>query len=117
MKAASRILHVAGIYNGPEPGHGPDVLVMVMRFVCLCGVVMTLATAPEARDRQRGPARTFDSEAVGAAPTGFTLAAMRQASPGTWAVRKHGTSTHLVHDADAAAAGVSLAHPLERLDE
>ena len=82
---------------------------MVMRFVCLCGVVMALATAPEARYRQRGPARTFDTEAVGAAPTGFILAAMRQASPGTWAVRKHGTSTHLVHDADAAAAGVSLA--------
>ena len=77
------------------------------RAVCLLlSVLTTLALSSHA---QRGPARTFDAEAAGAPPAGFTFAAMRQPTPGTWAVRRQGTNGYLAHDAEPSAAGFSLA--------
>ena len=88
---------------------GPNLIEMFKSLVSVFGVVMVAIGLPETRESQRGPARTFDNEAVGSAPAGFTLAAMRQPTPGIWAVRKHGAGLHLVHEADASAAGISLA--------
>ncbi len=78
----------------------------MQRACVLFCVLMVLALTASA---QRGPARTFDAEAAGAPPSGFTFAAMRQPGPGTWMVRRQGTNGYLAHDADAAAAGFSLA--------
>jgi hypothetical protein len=39
----------------------------------------------------------FDADQPNVLPTGFTLTAMRQESPGTWLVRRDGTNGHLVH--------------------
>lgn len=49
--------------------------------------------------------RTFDEDAVGAPPAGFTLAIARQQTPGRWLVRAEGANHYLAHLADAAAAG------------
>jgi hypothetical protein len=52
---------------------------------------------------------TFDTDPANALPKGFTLSAMRQDGPGTWLVRRDGTSGALVHSTDAPQAGYSLA--------
>lgn len=49
--------------------------------------------------------RTFDDNAVGAPPPGFTFTMARQQTPGRWLVRAEGTSHYLTHLADPAAAG------------
>lgn len=51
------------------------------------------------------PVRTFDAEPVGAAPTGLTLAAMRQTAPGSWLVRRTGDNGYLAHGAEKAHRG------------
>jgi hypothetical protein len=58
---------------------------------------------------QRVLSRTFDADRAGAPPDGFTLAAMRQATPGAWTVRRDGTKSWLEHAGDPAARGFSLA--------
>jgi hypothetical protein len=52
---------------------------------------------------------TFDLDRADLPPTGFSLAAMRQPGPGRWFVQRTGTTGHLVHAADPAAMGLSLA--------
>lgn len=49
--------------------------------------------------------RTFDEDAVGTPPPGFTLAVARQQSAGRWLVRAEGSNHHLTHLADPAASG------------
>jgi hypothetical protein len=53
----------------------------------------------------------FASDAIGAPPRGFVFSALRQATPGTWEVRRSGTGTlrHLAHVADPNAHGFALA--------
>lgn len=53
--------------------------------------------------------RSFDAEAPGAPPDGFTFAATRQDAPGAWTVRRIGTSGMLVHAADPSQRGYALA--------
>jgi hypothetical protein len=57
---------------------------------------------------QRPAPRTFDAEKPGV-PEDLTLAAMRQAGPGVWSIRRDGSNGLLVHAADAAATGYALA--------
>jgi hypothetical protein len=42
--------------------------------------------------------RTFDDEKIGAPPSGFVLAAGRDASPDAWTVKREGTARVLVHE-------------------
>ncbi len=54
--------------------------------------------------------RSFDQDAVGAAPAGFTFAVSRLATTGGWAVRAEGADRHLVHLGDGSRGeGFSLA--------
>lgn len=52
---------------------------------------------------------TFDQDVADHPPSGFTLAAMRQAGAGRWLVRRPGETGYLVHGADPAAPGYALA--------
>jgi hypothetical protein len=49
--------------------------------------------------------RTFDEDAIGTPPGGFTFATARQQTPGRWLVRADGSNRYLTHLADSAAAG------------
>lgn len=49
--------------------------------------------------------RTFDEDAIGGTPGGFTFAMARQPSPGKWLVRAEGPNHYLTHLADPGAAG------------
>ncbi len=49
--------------------------------------------------------RTFDEDAVGAAPPGFSFTIARRQTPGRWLVRAEGANHYLTHVADPAAAG------------
>jgi hypothetical protein len=51
----------------------------------------------------------FDNDKTGAPPAGFVFAAMRQPAPGSWEVRRTGTSGYLVHETDAGAHGYAFA--------
>lgn len=54
--------------------------------------------------------RTFDEDAIGAPPPGFTFATARQQTPGRWLVHTEGANHYLAHAAEPAAArGFSLA--------
>ena len=54
--------------------------------------------------------RTFDQDAVGAPPAGFTFAAARLPAAGPWLVRADGTNRYLVHPSTASPTeGFSLA--------
>ena len=64
--------------------------------------------------------RTFDEDAAGSPPPGFTFATARQQKTARWTVRSEGAGQHhLVHMADAAAAGgfslavLDAAHPAQ----
>jgi hypothetical protein len=73
--------------------------------MALVVVVSLSAAAPV----QRGQTFTFDADRAGAAPSGFTLAAMRQEAPGAWLVRREGSNGLLAHLADPDAGGFALA--------
>lgn len=49
--------------------------------------------------------RTFDDDASGAPPPGFTFATARQQSAGRWLVRAEASNHYLTHLADPAASG------------
>lgn len=49
--------------------------------------------------------RTFDEDALGGTPGGFTFAMARQQTPGRWLVRAEDANHYLTHLADPAAAG------------
>jgi hypothetical protein len=51
----------------------------------------------------------FDQDKVGAPPPGFVFAAMRQPAPGSWEVRRTGTTAYLAHETDPAAHGYAFA--------
>lgn len=51
---------------------------------------------------------TFDDDRADHPPSGFTLAAMRQAGAGRWLVQRPAGNGYLVHRADPAAAGYAL---------
>ncbi len=56
------------------------------------------------------PVWTFSTEAAGQLPAGFTLAAMRQHSPGDWqVVRHHASGGVLVHAAAPDSTGYAMA--------
>lgn len=76
----------------------------------IAALVGTTLLAAATHASQRTPPRTFDAERPGP-PEGFVFAAMRQASPGRWSVRRQGGSGVLVHAADAAATGYAFAIP------
>lgn len=73
----------------------------------VCGVAW-LASAGLLAD-QRAIARSFDGDRAGVPPPGFTLVAMRQPSPGAWAVRREGSRGWLEHTADPDSRGYSMA--------
>lgn len=52
---------------------------------------------------------TFDQDRPDLPPSGFTLAAMRQNTPGRWFVQRAPAGGHLVHLSDASAMGFALA--------
>ncbi|MBI4485392.1 MAG: hypothetical protein HY655_05220, partial [Acidobacteria bacterium] len=49
--------------------------------------------------------RTFDEDATGVLPAGFSFAIARQQTPARWLVRAEGANHYLTHLADPAAAG------------
>jgi hypothetical protein len=49
--------------------------------------------------------RTFDDDAIGVLPPGFTFTTARQQVPARWLVRAEGPNHYLTHLADPAAAG------------
>ncbi len=59
--------------------------------------------------RAQSPILTFDGDKPGTPPAGFTFAAWRQPSAGTWIIRRQGANNYLHHPATAAAPGFSLA--------
>jgi hypothetical protein len=72
--------------------------------------VLYAVTASALVAAQQPAPRTFEQDAAGAPPPGFTFAATRQPAPGTWLIRAAPDGHHLVHEADdPAQAGVSLA--------
>jgi 3-keto-disaccharide hydrolase len=54
---------------------------------------------------QAPAAHTFDEDATGQPPPGFTLSAERNASPGRWTVERDGGSRVLAHAGSPAGAG------------
>ncbi len=61
---------------------------------------------------------SFDEDAIGQPPPGFTLSAGRSASPGRWTVERDGTSRVLVHSGtpgETGGFGVAI-YDGERLD-
>ena len=78
---------------------------MVLRSALLAIACLCAAAAA----RQRGQLLTFDADRAGVLPAGFTLAAMRQDSPGAWMVRRDGSNGMLAHLADPNASGFALA--------
>lgn len=49
--------------------------------------------------------RTFDEDAIGATPPGFTFPIARQQAPARWLVRAEGPNRYLTHLAEPASAG------------
>ena len=49
--------------------------------------------------------RTFDDDAIGTAPPGFTFSMARQQTPGRWLIRADGPNHYLTHLAEPAATG------------
>lgn len=57
-----------------------------------------------------GVVRTFDTDAIGVAPPGFTFAAARLPGPGQWLVRGEGAARYAVHLGDTTEGdGFALA--------
>jgi hypothetical protein len=76
----------------------------VRSFIGIVGIGASLAAA------QPAAVRTFETERPGAPPDGFTLTATRQERPGSWSIRREGSSQFLVHDADTPPqAGFAIA--------
>ena len=73
----------------------------------LVAVAVVLTVAVSAADVMQ---RSFDQDAVGSAPSGFSFAAARLSTAGRWLVRADGANRYLAHLSDAAAGeGFALA--------
>ncbi len=80
---------------------------MGIRSLLLVLPVSLLALGPSP---QAGSVRHFDDDRPGALPSGFTVAAMRQPSAGTWTVERTAANGYLVHASTTShAGGFSLA--------
>lgn len=66
----------------------------------VAAITLALAAASAQLD-----VRTFDDDASGAPPPGFTFATARQQAAGRWLVRADGSNHYLTHLADPAASG------------
>lgn len=75
----------------------------------LAALILALLTGGAAARAGQHPVRTFDTDPPGQPPPGFTFAAMRQSAPGAFVVRRTGADGHVVHAADPAAMGFSIA--------
>lgn len=82
-----------------------------MRSLVLVAIAMVVACPTVALvTDQTALTRTFDDDAVGAAPPGFTFTAIRQQTPGRWLVRDEMSRRYLIHLADSGtASGMSVA--------
>jgi hypothetical protein len=58
---------------------------------------------------QSSTTQTFNDAPLGAAPPGFSFAAMRQGEPGKWVVQKHDADVVLWHEKGRSTLGYSLA--------
>jgi len=88
---------------------GPLIAGSPSRTPARWGAVVAAALAIASADAQVA-VRTFDEDAVGAPPPGFTFSIARQQTPGRWLVRAEGPNHYLTHVADPAASnGFSLA--------
>ena len=85
------------------PGTSPVIRSAAFSFAAACFVVGISAAG------QQATVFGFDQDKVGAPPPGFVFAAMRQPTPGSWEVRRVGTSGYLAHETDAAAQGYAFA--------
>ena len=72
-----------------------------VRVTPLVAAALTLSVASGSA---QAVLRSFDQDAVGAAPGGFTFAAARLASGGKWLVRADGMNRYLLHLSEPAAA-------------
>ena len=72
-------------------------------------VLALLWTVSQASAGQLPREHSFERDPVGRAPGSFEFAAMRQDAPGRWLIRRDGTNSALVHEADPAAGGYALA--------
>jgi len=78
-----------------------------VRVTPLVAVALSLAVTPGSA---QAVLRSFDQDAVGAAPGGFTFAAARLANGGRWLVRADAAERYMVHFSDPAAGdGFALA--------
>ena len=60
-------------------------------------------------DGQEAAVFGFDHDKAGSPPPGFLFAAMRQPAPGSWIVRRNGSTAYLAHETDQGAQGYALA--------
>jgi len=72
-------------------------------------VVLALMTAALPALAQAVATWNFDADPPDLLPKGFVLSAMRQDTPGTWAVRREGAAGALVHTAGTPQAGYAMA--------
>lgn len=79
----------------------------VQRLLVSCAIAGALVGSTTAN--QPAVERTFDADAAGAAPAGFSFSALRQPDPGAWRVRRQGGQGHLVHLSAADRKGYALA--------
>jgi hypothetical protein len=82
---------------------------MKTAFASLTAIVFAAAAAVAPPGAQRAVERTFDAVKEGAPPADFTFAAIRQATPGNWLVRKDAGNAYLAHLAQEDSRGSSLA--------
>jgi hypothetical protein len=101
VKYALHRRFIRAVYNTREPKR-----VMMLRHALLCSLWAAFAVTS---GPGQGQVWSFTADPVDAVPTGFTLAAMRQATPGQWLIREDGPDRFLAHRADAASAGYALA--------
>lgn len=79
----------------------PSTRALAAAVACAASVA-SLTAGPQSQ-------RTFDAEPPDAPPAGFTFAAMRQAEPGSWVIRREETNGFLSHPAVAGSRGFSMA--------
>jgi hypothetical protein len=73
----------------------------VPRVTPLVAAALTLAVASVSA---QAVVRSFDQDAVGSAPAGFSFAAARLASGGRWLVRADGTDRYMTHLSEPSSA-------------
>jgi hypothetical protein len=98
-RAASWALHARMSRMRPMPFRCAQAAAM-LALAALCGAALSA---------QRGTTYTFDADAAGKPPAGFTFAAFRQDHPGSWTIVRAAAKGSFNHLAEPTRTGWSLA--------